>query len=74
MMSCESWRSSSLSTSTTSASRSWSRHGVRTPNECFIHRAWSVSPLLRATAPEASYTQCRGNTLAPVISTWLLPS
>ena len=74
MMSSESCRSSSLSTSTTRAGRSWSPQGVRTPNEWAIHLCWSASPLFSATCPCASYTQCRGNALAPVSSTELLPS
>ena len=39
MMSVDSWRSSCDSTSVTSASRSRSLHGVRSPNECRIQRA-----------------------------------
>ena len=74
MMSCDICRSRSLSASTTSAGESCSPHGVRAPKESFTQPAWSVTPLLATSRPSVPYSQCRGNPLAPVSSTALVPS
>ena len=63
-----------LSTAVTSAVLFVEPHGVLRPNERRYHCLKSARPTFAASLPVASYTQCRGNTLAPVSSKLLEPS
>ena len=74
MITSWSCRSSALSTSVTSAGASSSPHGVRLPNDSFIHRLYSARLLFATSAPASSNTQCRGNPEAPVIALSCVPS
>src|SRR3954454_6034203 len=74
MITPESSRSSAASSAVTSSLLFVEPHGVKRPNDLRYHCLKSASPTFAASLPSWSYTQWRGNTLAPVSSYSLEPS
>ena len=66
MITLDSDRSTAVSTAVTTAGESSEPHGVCSGPDCAVHDLKSINPDLATSAPEPSYTQCRGNGLAPV--------
>ena len=58
-------RSKAVSAAATTAGLSTSPHGLWSPKHCFDQPLKSVRPLFAVSVPSASYTQWRGNGLAP---------
>src|SRR5204862_6515518 len=67
-------RSSSLSAAETQAGESSSPQGVRSPCDSRYQVLKSIVPLFCTSSTASSYTQCRGNGLAPTSSCSLEPS